>query len=254
MSFENIYDVVPWPLLSWDLGIDPNTAGAQYSPRVFKSHLRLASAYRGCKYVVTVRDPVKTAVSFYNFLLRKEVPPVVAAGSLAKFVTDTSFVRGREGRASLWECYAEYAACLQHPSVLVLVYEDVVKDMPTAIRVLAKHMGVDASEELVAEAAAKSTKEFMVSQMDKIDEPYERAKALNRMAELSQVAPAAKVVLEPHSHVMDEAGKAFMANEWRKVMAPLGFEDYAAFAGAVRAANRERFGLVCGSLPADVLV
>ena len=65
-GFETLYEIVPWPMLSWDIGIDPNVHGSEFTPRVFKSHLRMASIYSGCKYVVTVSDKGKTVLSFYN--------------------------------------------------------------------------------------------------------------------------------------------------------------------------------------------
>ena len=93
-TIETLYQVVPWPLLSYDIGYDPNIEGSQFSPRVFKSHLRMASVYRGCKYIVTIRDPAKTTLSFYNFLLAKQVPMVMEI-DVSTFLMETPFVKGR---------------------------------------------------------------------------------------------------------------------------------------------------------------
>jgi len=78
MTFDDIYQVAPWPPLSWDLGIDCDgarlfsleislsraarraraRAGDQVAaPRIFKTHQRLASVPRGGRYLCTVRDP-----------------------------------------------------------------------------------------------------------------------------------------------------------------------------------------------------
>jgi hypothetical protein len=246
LSFEHMYEVVPWPTLSWDIGYDPNTQGNQFVPRVFKSHLRMASIYRGCRYIVTIRDPTKTALSFYNFLALEKKVPHVTEMDLSTFTVKTPFVKGKPdgSRASLWEYYQEYHVLRDCPSVLVVVYEDMVKDMSASIRMIAKFMEIDADEELISKVASMSTKEFMAKHMSKFDEPYERAKKLGRVADLSQLAPGAKVAVKPHPQVMDKEGQNFLKDKWHQTMAPLGFENYESFAAMFRAVNKKRYGSV----------
>jgi hypothetical protein len=244
LQFETIYDVVPWPLLAWDVGQDLNdnsTRANQYSPRVFKSHLRMASVYRGCKYIVVVRDPTQTAISFYNFIganANQQLHPK----SLSAFLQETPFVKGDANRASLWEFYQEYHILRDCPSVLVLVYEDLVHDMPCSIQRIAKFMGIRTSAELIDTVAAMSTKQFMAAHMTKLNEPYERAKLLGRIGDLSQLALGPKVTLAPHADEMDDAAHQFMKDRWRAMMEPLGYPDYDAFATMFRTKNEQRFG------------
>lgn len=246
-QIETLYEVIPWPTLSWDIGYDPNVNGGQFFPRVFKSHLRMASVYRGCKYIVTVRDPEKTALSFYNFFLSKQVPHVMEMDA-STFVTDTPFVKGREGRAGIWEYYQEYHILRDCPSVLVLVYEDLVKNMPACIEMIAKFMGFLPPEQittdLISKVASKSTKEFMAQHMSLFDEPYERAKRLGRAADLSQLAPGAKIAVSTHTQTLDEAAKRFLSTRWQETMGgPKGYADYAAFAKMFREKNQARFNV-----------
>mmetsp|Transcript_38883 Transcript_38883/g.45301 ORF Transcript_38883/g.45301 Transcript_38883/m.45301 type:complete len:343 (+) Transcript_38883:144-1172(+) len=265
LDFEFLYDVVPWPLASWDMGYDPNINGSQFFPRVFKSHLRMASVYRGCKYIVTIRDPGKTAISYYNFLIAKGFPLESLKEDVSQFVVDTSFIKGRDGRASLFEYYQEYHILRDCPSVLVLVYEDLVKDMPTSIRMIAAFMGIsdtsksnntddsstnigssirsasEVPQELVHKVASMSTKEYMVKIITKFDEPYERAKELGRAGDIQQLAPGAKVVLGSHPQKINETATEFLDQEWDKTMRPLGYENYKAFADTIREKNMNRF-------------
>jgi hypothetical protein len=241
IDFETLYEVIPWPLLSWDIGYDPNVDGSQLSPRVFKSHLRMASIYRGCKYVVTIRDPAKTALSFYNFFLAKQVPLALEM-DVSRFVMETPFVQGREGRASLWEYYQEYHILRDCPSVLVLIYEDLVQDMPASIRMLAQFMEIDASPALVQTVASMSTKAFMAAHMSKFDEPYDRAKELGRVGDLSQLAPGAKVAVAPHPQTLNVAAQECLTNQWQESMLPLGYANYEAFAAVFREINQQRYG------------
>jgi len=242
VDFETLYEVIPWPTLSWDIGYDPNVTGSEFFPRVFKSHLRMASIYRGCKYVVTIRDPLAVALSFYNFLLAKQVPSVMEM-DVSTFVCETPFVKGRAGRASLWDFYQEYHALRECPSVLVLIYEDMVQDMPSSVRMLSKFMGIDVTDALVQEVANMSTKEYMSQYMGKFDEPYERAKQLGRAADLSQFAPGAKIALNKHKQELDTNALEFLKDRWDQTMRPLGYSNYQEFRAAFRETNKQRFGV-----------
>ena len=96
MDFEDYYFEVPWTLLFWDLDMDPradhfatvgnwidddhdsssaaaNGIRKKLCPRVFKSHRSLATSYERGRYIVTVRDPLKTLSSLFWFLKAKEV-------------------------------------------------------------------------------------------------------------------------------------------------------------------------------------
>ena len=244
-SLETLYQVVPWPLLSWDIGYDPNTVdGSQYQPRIFKSHLRMASIYRGpgVKYIVTIRNPAKTALSFYNFFLAKQVP-LVQHMDASQFLVETPLIRGKPGeRASLWEYYREYHVLRDCPAVLMLVYEDIVHDMPRAIRQISNFIHCPLPDDpTIQTVASKSTKEFMAQHMSLFDEPYERAKRLNRAGDISQLAPGAKIALQQHSQKLNERARSFLATQWNETMAPLGYDSYEDFTAMVRARNDQLF-------------
>lgn len=256
-QFETLYEVVPWPTLSWDIGYDPNLQASHYVPRVFKSHLRMASIYPGCKYVVTIRDPAKTTLSFYNFFLAKKVPFLVTYDDngeadvkmdVSTFLTEMPFVQGSPQtptsnlRASIWDYYAEYHALLECPSVLILVYEDFLTDKIKQIEELSKFMGISNETNLVERVDSMSTKEFMAQHMSKFDEPYERAKALNRAGDISQLAPGAKVALKAHKQEFNENATKFFEDRWTETMEPLGYANYQAFASVVRDRNERLFG------------
>lgn len=242
-SIETLYEVVPWPLLSYDIGYDPNTIANQFFPRVFKSHLRMASVYRGCKYIVTVRDPAKTTISFYNFLLAKQVPMVLNLEDVSSFLLNTPFVKGREGRASLWDYYQEYHLLRECRSVLIVVYEDLVKNTPKWIHAISQFMGIEATPELIEKVTQQSTKQHMAQYMTLFDEPYERAKQLGRVGDLSQLAPGAKVAVNPHPQQLNATALQFLQDEWSQTMKPLGYEDYSSFAAGMKQRNETILGV-----------
>jgi len=195
---------------------------------------------------------METARSFRSFMGKKGVPGVEAMG-LAGFVRDTPFIRGREGRAGLWEYYKEYHVLRDCSAVLILVYEDVVNDMPTAVRMLRDFMGIpddehDDGDGLVDRVVRMGSREVMTQFNDKFDEPYDRAKRLGRVGDLTQLSPAAKVsnrqrqsLSENDKTVDDEAALEFIHDEWRRVMSPLGYDDYKSFVHMIRQKNASRF-------------
>jgi len=239
-SMETLYEVVPWPLLSWDIGYDPNIQGNDFFPRVFKSHLRMGSIYRGCKYIVTVRDPMKVVLSFYNFFLAKQVP-MVESMDVSTFLMDTPLIQGRPGRASLWEYYQEYHILKECPSVLVLVYEDIVKNRKENIQRIANFMNLGPIPMDVMDTILKmSTKEFMAQHMSLFDEPYERAKHFGRAGDLSQLAPGAKIAIQNHSQILNTEAIQFLQDKWDYYMKPLGYDTYQDFANAFRQPEQKK--------------
>ena len=262
LDFDCFYDVVPWPLLSWDIGVDPNTATPAHlpPPRIFKSHLRLASIYRGARYVVTIRQPAAVGQSFYRYLQAKQVPAVMAMPDVDTFICDSYFVKGIPGkRPSVWDYYAEYHAVLDCPAVLILVYEDLAWDgdddddddddtKRTCIRQLAQFMGLSMdviNDNVIDRILQLSSKTAMAALNHKFDEPYARAVRLNRAADVAQLAPGAKVTSHKgggNNAFLHPRTLAFLQEQWDKHLGPLGYPHYAALAQAVRQRNQRWFG------------
>ena len=88
--------------MALDIGVDVNSDQAE-QPRLFKTHQRLAAIQRGAKYIVTVRDPAKTCISWYNFLKSKDVPPLRKYNDVSDFVFDKDFwTESMRFGANLW--------------------------------------------------------------------------------------------------------------------------------------------------------
>ena len=170
MGFDDIYQVVPWDQMAGDLGQrleeeQQMIAGAaqeeeeavagvahpnhqqpvmiQLHPRLFKSHQRLSGLSRGARYIATVREPAAALRSWHAFVQALAIPGVSDRyadddnDGTSRFITRChGFVRdGMRFGASLWEYYAEFHAALalsrEDESVLVLVFEDLVRPLAT---------------------------------------------------------------------------------------------------------------------------
>jgi hypothetical protein len=83
----------------------------------------------------TVREPADVAISWYNFLKAKNVPPLrkywaEGGGGVSAFVHDAAFfAEDMRFGGPVWAYYREFTACLSDPSVLCLVFEDMQKDL-----------------------------------------------------------------------------------------------------------------------------
>jgi hypothetical protein len=242
-AFEDLYQVAPWLICAWDLGQDLSVDGCQWSPRLYKSHLRLASEIRGCKYLVTIRDPLKTTQSFYNFMLSKGAPQATGR-TCSEFLRQSHYVRGSAdgSRASLWDFFSEYWLARDCDSVLVVVYEDLVKDMRAYAKLIAHFMGVPVSDALVDRACAMSTKEAMAQHDDKMNETwvYNRVTALRRSPDVQDWKPASRIAAT-HNHDMDQDGLDFLDKQWRaRVETRTGMRSYTDMATYFRQKNALR--------------
>eukprot|EP00038_Savillea_parva_P024975 m.45681 g.45681 ORF g.45681 m.45681 type:complete len:375 (+) comp6681_c0_seq1:291-1415(+) len=250
MDYEDIYQVSPWDQLAWDLGFNLNDEQV-CNPRMFKSHLRLGHLRPGAKYIVTVRDPPKAMVSWYTFLRDKGVPPVVACeehGGVSAFVHDKHFVvNDMAFGASLWEYYAEYMQELTNPNVLVLVYEDMVKDFGAQLKKMAMFLDLRPTEEVLRQVEDMATKAFMSlpEHVPKFDETW----SYRRMVEVDRIKTAAsftipvtRVNLKPHKEVLNEEALQHLSKLWAKTLGS-SVPNYAALCDAVRAEHMRRYGM-----------
>lgn len=245
LEFEDIYQVVPWDQLAWDLG--QNLSDEQVAfPRLFKTHLRISSINRGAKYICLVRRVEDVAVSWWNFLRPKDIPPLRQYGTVSQFVFDEGFFAGgmRFG-ATIWEYYVEFYQALRLPEVLVLCYEDLVADLPMHLHVIAKFMdlpkGALGDSAVLDRIVDLCSKQGMANMMSKFDETwtYKELQRVGRMQDPSSFTPSPKVKVDSNygsDSILDEHALEFLNDRWRTdVSSKVGLQDYAALQEAVRA-------------------
>jgi len=255
VDFDDLYQVSPWIIMAYDMGLDPNVAGAEYTPRVFKSHLRLSMVYPGCKYIVSVRKPSTTIISGYNFLLNKGVPGF-ADMTVSEYALQGTSINGAgtPDRAGMFTTYKEFWQARDCSSVLVLVYEDLVKDMATQIRLIADFIGVVPSPELIERVTAMSTKDFMSKYESQLDESWvhERAKKLDRSPHPEMWTAAPRVVVNKHKDGLSDEAQKFLEDQWREKFAPdTGFETYEEFSRFFSERNAKKSARIAATYSAS---
>jgi len=245
MDFEDIYQVTPWPQVSWDLDISLSDQRG-LTPRVFKTHqpLRCYAKTSG-KYIVTVRQPESVCKSFWSFMRGKQIP--FSLVSLDEFWNTPSSYRDRFGSSniSLWRAYAEFWKCRHLENVLVLVFEDLVKDPKKWIPVIADFMGIPCSPKLVDRVAEMSSKKFMAKHSEKFDESW----SYKRLMEVGRVSAETAEQAKQSSHVTDGKHGEFSVKSkrefdrvWKERMyVKTGMKTYSDMQVSLREALMEKY-------------
>jgi hypothetical protein len=168
MDFKDIYEVVPFIDVAPDMGIDLD--GPQKAePRVFKSHLGWDEVPKGCRYIVSFRDPQDAVVSFYYFMTGWLIEP--GAIPLDDFVAYRT-LDGDSG-GGYWAHMASWLRQRENADVLLLTFEDIKDDLRSAVERIASFIGID-DKASIDTAVAHSTFDFMSSHSEPFSEPWQR--------------------------------------------------------------------------------
>ncbi|XP_011670671.2 sulfotransferase family cytosolic 1B member 1 [Strongylocentrotus purpuratus] len=130
------------------------------SPRTMKTHcedaflpLDISNDDPKAKVLYIARNPKDTAVSYYyfcNFL--KELPTYESWD-----VYFEEFLAGRAPQGSWFNNVLPWWKRRNHPNVLFLKYEDMKKDLPSAVRQIAEFMGKSLSDDVIEKISKAST-------------------------------------------------------------------------------------------------
>ena len=255
-KFDEITQVCPWIDFAWEVDQDLNadqvaSPGMQVAtPRIFKSHARLNVVQEGCKYLVTIRDPVKSLVSLYNFFVQKNaaVPflPPQWLTSVDEFVKCPVWMIDSVWGGTIWEYFIDFWLCRKQPSVLVLAFEDLMDDPKEAagppakeLKKIAAFMGVECDDALVGRVKELSHKKWMEVNDSKFSEGwfYDEQCRLERY-DRPPLPPVAKVTSGAAKVVPSEETVKLMQAQWEELVTPkLGFKTYAEMLAALREEN-----------------
>ncbi|XP_041479106.1 sulfotransferase 1C2A-like [Lytechinus variegatus] len=130
------------------------------SPRILKSHchppflpLDISTDDPKAKVLYVARNPKDTAVSLYHFC--HYVGPMPSYESWDVFFEE--YLAGRTPQGSWFDNVLPWWRRRNHPNVLFLKYEDMIKDLPTAVRQIAHFMGKSLSDDVIKRISRAST-------------------------------------------------------------------------------------------------
>ncbi|MDX1746440.1 MAG: sulfotransferase domain-containing protein, partial [Halobacteriales archaeon] len=168
MDFTDIYEVVPWFDVAPVLGMDLN-ADQRATPRAFKSHKGWNDVPRGCRYIVSFRDPKDAVVSFYRFMEGWFLEP--GAIPLDEFVAQRMFDLDQQD--TYWTHASSWLSQRDNPDVLLLTFEDMKDNLRGVVHRIARFLDLD-DDPRIDVAVEHATFEFMSTHDEPFSEPLLR--------------------------------------------------------------------------------
>lgn len=165
MDFDDVSRVVPWDDTAYMIDFDM-AAPQPAAPRGFKSHREYERLPSGMRYIVSLRDPKETFVSFYRFMngwhFERDAVPI---DQFLPF-----WMMGGPGGCDYFTHLLSWYARRDEPDTMLVNYKTVVKDRAAAIRQMGGFIGIEVTpgiEEIVLE---HTSREFMVEHKDRFDD------------------------------------------------------------------------------------
>jgi hypothetical protein len=148
MSFDEISEVVPWLELAYDQNQnldDPQYGSNEDVPRFFKSHAWENHCPKFPKTIVVIRNPADVIVSFYMFF--EDWFFEKGTIDINTFATEFWLARGiptsKMQNASYFIHLISWYERRNDPTVLFVCFEDLLDDLETQIRRIARFVSTD---------------------------------------------------------------------------------------------------------------
>ena len=227
MSFRDIDDVMPWIDLAYDVGHDLD-AEQKYQPRCFKTHSWL-SCPEGTECILVYREPCAAFYSFFNFFQRKYFQP--GEITLDEFVESMCLFPSEILRVNYFDHLLNWWPKRNDPNVLLLLYEDMLEDLESAVRAVASFMGID-DEASIRNAVQMSIFDFMKQNQDKFA-THRLNHYRNKAIGINLPIPKQRVVTGSATkgwEMMEDCTKQAIQKLWNDtVTKAIGFKDYKEF-------------------------
>jgi hypothetical protein len=170
-AFDEISQQVPWIELAHDHGIDIH-GDQRFHPRAFKTHLWHPSLPRGGRRIVVLRRPTDVLSSLYHFFEGWFFRP--GDIRLSEFAHAFWLSRGTPSsdleNAGFAEHLVSWWRQRRSDDTLVLLYEDLVRDLPREVRRVSNFLSLGTSEPVQADAVKRTSFEYMKAREHQFDE------------------------------------------------------------------------------------
>ncbi len=165
MDFDDISRVIPWFENAHAQGIDINSP-QRGTIQAFKSHLSWDAIPKGGKYIVSIREPKDALISLYRFFdgWQFEKDSVSMEEFSRAFYTECKLAE------SYWFHLASWWEQRNDENVLLLCFEDMKDDLPTAVKRIADFVGIALNDQLLELILENSSLDFMRANKNKFDE------------------------------------------------------------------------------------
>ena len=232
IEFDDISRVSPWIEVADALGIDLD-ADQGWEPRAFKSHYNYHSVPKGCRYIVSFREPHNVMVSYYRFYEGWLFEPGTV--TIDEYV---GFHLDRSKNKDYWTHLESWWNRRDDPGVLLLSYELMLREPRAHVVLVADFLGIDANEDLIDLVTKQASREFMLKHVDKFNDGMHRERG-EAVGALPPGAGATKVTsgdFDKARYKLPPHIVANMADHWRDTMADAhGIKSYEQLTDELRA-------------------
>lgn len=172
LDFDDIVQVVPWVERDHFLGCGPS----KITPRVYKTHMDVDAFAEISKHLVIVRNPKLFASSFLNFLYKPCNPDVngMPDDNVIQECVDVltqAFIlkeRHNNNNAKLdglggWHTMLKKAVLTESNRIMIVFYEDVVQDLQSTAKRIARFMECDLDSEAVSRVVRLCDRTYMAN-------------------------------------------------------------------------------------------
>jgi hypothetical protein len=238
-EFEHIHSVVPWPdtalmgpMRGYAIPIsDPRVW--QASPegkRVIKTHFRWEDVPYSpkAKYIIVIRDPKDVFVSSYYFFIKNgplSFTRLSVPAFLDIFLSDQFFMGGSWATTT-----AAYWAQRDKPNVLICSFKEMRRDLQGEVNRVAEFLGVNASPEMLAQVAERSSFAYMKT----IDDKFSTGKFLSLRAAAPMMRKgseggSSELITPAQARRIDE----YFMSELKKLGSDFPYEEFCRLAPGV---------------------
>ncbi len=214
LSFDDISRVTPWIEVADALRIDLD-ADQGWEPRGFKSHYNHRVVPKGCRYIVSFREPRAAHLSYYRFYEGWLFEPgtVTLDEYLAPHLD-------RSKSKDYWTHLASWWAQRDNPDVLLLSYEWMLDHPGQTVELVDRFVGFAANKELLDLVTRQSTREFMLAHSDKFNDDLHRRRS-DEVGALPPGTGAVKVTdgsYDPERYQISDWALETMELNWQATM------------------------------------
>ena len=165
MDFDDISRVVPWEDTALMVDLDMQ-AEQRAAPRGFKSHREYERLPAGKRYVIALRDPKESYISFYRFFngwqLERDAMPLEDFMPL--------WMSGGPGGCDYFTHLLSWYERRNEQDTLLLTYPWVTRNREQAARQLAQFCGFELDDVQLAMVVERTSREYMYTHKDRFDD------------------------------------------------------------------------------------
>lgn len=229
MDFDDITRMTPWEDLAATLDIDMN-APQRAAPRGFKSHRAYERLPKDARFIVTLRDPKETYVSYFRDVDGWHFE----AGSLGIEEFLPLWLLGGPGGCDYFTHLLSWYARRDEADTLLAEYHWAAANRAQMAQRMADLLGLTLTPEQIAQVADMTSREFMYAHRDHFDDAMV-CRAMEERIGFPTGSDSTKV--QERASDPAECPPAIAAQIdalWAKRVAPVtGHADYAALAASL---------------------